>query len=168
MRTREALPSLLVPDPRTFWAVAYQDRIRGDRADNLERAIARRQQALETKSTPENGAVIQHNLGLAYVRRIRGDRAVNIERAIEYLRRVLEVRTRDDMPADWAQTQIGLGEAYRDRLPGTSRGEHGRSHQVLRRCHSSTTRRSLPARLGTGTQQPGHRLHIPYGGRKGR
>ncbi len=65
-------------------ANAYNDRIRGDRADNIEKAIEHYRQAIRStrkKDFPENGPATQNNLANAYNNRIRGDRADNIEKA---------------------------------------------------------------------------------------
>ena len=66
-------------------ANAYSDRIRGDRAENLEQAIAAYQQALEVmtrQAMPVEWAQAMMNLATAYYYRIRGDRAENLEQAI--------------------------------------------------------------------------------------
>ncbi|MEQ9666756.1 tetratricopeptide repeat protein, partial [Coleofasciculus sp. G2-EDA-02] len=100
---------------------AYSDRIRGERAENIERAIASYQAALEVRTRdafPSNWAMTQNNLGVAYGDRIRGERAENIERAIASYQAALEVRTRDAFPSNWAMTQNNLGEAYRNRIRG--------------------------------------------------
>ena len=100
---------------------AYYSRIRGDRAENIERAIASYTAALEvyTRHTfPEDWAMTQNNLATAYSNRIRGDKAENIERAIASYTAALEVRTRDAFPEDWAMTQNNLGNAYSDRIRG--------------------------------------------------
>jgi tetratricopeptide (TPR) repeat protein len=58
-------------------ALAYSDRIRGDRAENLEKAIELYEQALEVHTRddfPENWAMNQHNLANAYRKRVLGER----------------------------------------------------------------------------------------------
>ena len=68
-------------------ANAYNDRIRGDRADNIEQAIEHYELALKVrtqKDFPADWAMTQNNLANAYSDRIRGDRADNIEQAIEH------------------------------------------------------------------------------------
>jgi len=68
-------------------ALAYSDRIRGDRAENIEQAIEHYQLALEVhtcEAFPEDWAMTQSNIANAYRDRISGDRAENIERAIEH------------------------------------------------------------------------------------
>ncbi|MBK6433159.1 MAG: tetratricopeptide repeat protein, partial [Anaerolineae bacterium] len=66
-------------------ANAYKNRIRGDRAENLEQAIAAYRQALEVmtrQAMPVEWATVMMNLANAYSDRIRGDRAENLEQAI--------------------------------------------------------------------------------------
>jgi hypothetical protein len=61
---------------------AYGLRIRGDRAENLERAIGHLEQAFTVytqEGSPVQWAWTQHGLGNAYSERIRGDRARNLE-----------------------------------------------------------------------------------------
>ena len=58
-------------------AAAYRERIRGERADNLERAIRANEAALTVytpEAFPQEWARVQNNLGLAYQDRIRGVR----------------------------------------------------------------------------------------------
>jgi tetratricopeptide (TPR) repeat protein len=59
---------------------AYIYRIRGDKAQNIEAAIAAYQQALLVRTQtdfPMDWAMTQNNLGIAYSNRIRGDKAQN-------------------------------------------------------------------------------------------
>ena len=82
-------------------ANAYSDRIRGERAENLEQAIGHYQQALEVytrQAYPEDWAMTQNNLANAYADRIRGERAENLEQAIGHYQQALEVRTRQADP----------------------------------------------------------------------
>jgi hypothetical protein len=61
------------------------NRIRGERADNLERAIALYEGALTIHTRdafPTDWARTQNNLAVTYGYRIRGERADNLERAI--------------------------------------------------------------------------------------
>jgi hypothetical protein len=57
---------------------AYKGRIRGESADNLERAIATYEAALTVRTReafPQDWASTQNNLGNAYSDRIQGERA---------------------------------------------------------------------------------------------
>jgi tetratricopeptide (TPR) repeat protein len=93
-------------------AAAYTDRIRGDQAENIERAIEFYTAALEVYTRhafPEKWAMTQNNLANAYTDRIRGDQAENIERAIEFYTAALEVRTPSTFPLDCLTTGRNLG-----------------------------------------------------------
>jgi CHAT domain-containing protein len=102
-------------------ANAYSNRIRGDRADNIERAIATYSNVLTvyTRDTfPQDWAETQNNLAMPYINRIRGDRAENIEQAISCCQAALLVRTQQAFPQDWAETQNNLANAYSNRIRG--------------------------------------------------
>jgi tetratricopeptide (TPR) repeat protein len=97
------------------------ERIRGERAENLEQAIFHYQQALDVytrQAYPEQWARTQHNLGNAYLERIRGERAENLEQAIFHYQQALDVYTRQAYPEQWAMTQNNLGNAYLYRIRG--------------------------------------------------
>ncbi|MEG4959220.1 MULTISPECIES: CHAT domain-containing protein [unclassified Microcoleus] len=102
-------------------AVAYTYRIRGEKAQNIELAIASCTAALTVYTRdafPEDWAMTQNNLAIAYSNRIREEKAENIELAIEYFTAALTVLTPDAFPEDWARTQNNLANAYSDRITG--------------------------------------------------
>jgi CHAT domain-containing protein/tetratricopeptide (TPR) repeat protein len=102
-------------------ANAYRNRIFGDRAQNLEEAIACLQNALQVytrEAFPVDWAMTQNNLANAYSDRIKGDRAQNLEEAIARYQNALEVRTREALQVDWAMTQNNLAAAYSNRILG--------------------------------------------------
>ncbi|MEG3954091.1 CHAT domain-containing tetratricopeptide repeat protein, partial [Microcoleus sp. herbarium2] len=120
IRTREAFPEKWAKTQNNL-AIAYSERIRGEKADNIEVAIASYTAALSVLTRdafPEYWAKTQNNLAIAYRNRIRGDKAENIENAIASYTAALSVRTRDAFPEKWAMTQNNLGEAYRNRIRG--------------------------------------------------
>ncbi|MCL1470440.1 CHAT domain-containing protein, partial [Argonema antarcticum] len=87
-------------------------RIRGERAENIEKAIEFYTAALTVRTRdafPENWARTQNNLANAYSDRIRGERAENIEKAIRCYREALEVRTPSAFPLDCLDTGRNLG-----------------------------------------------------------
>jgi CHAT domain-containing protein len=93
----------------------------GDRADNLEAAIAAFRAALEVctrAAFPNDWATVRNNLGNAYRKRIRGDRGDNLEAALVAFNAALQVYTRADYPVQWATVRNNLGNAYRERVRG--------------------------------------------------
>jgi CHAT domain-containing protein len=98
---------------------AYNNRIKGERAENIENAIAAYDAALQVytrEAFPQNWAMTQNNLGVAYNYRIKGERAENIENAIAAYNAALRIYTREAFPQNWAMTQNNLGSAYNNRI----------------------------------------------------
>jgi CHAT domain-containing protein len=94
---------------------AYRNRIRGDKAQNIEVAIAAYEQALLVRTQtdfPINWATTQNNLGNAYRDRIRGDKAQNIEAAIATYEKALLVHTLEADPINHLTTTGNLGYLY--------------------------------------------------------
>ncbi|WP_228014453.1 CHAT domain-containing protein [Fortiea sp. LEGE XX443] len=118
--TRTAFPQQWATTQNNL-ATAYSDRILGERAENIEQAIAAYRAALEVRTRtafPQEWAITQNNLGNAYFVRILGERAENIEQAIAAYRAALEVLTRTAFPQQWATTQNNLAIAYKNRILG--------------------------------------------------
>jgi elongation factor Tu len=93
----------------------------GDRAENLERAIACFQASLTVRTpedVPGDWAMTQNNLAVALSERVRGDRAENLERAIACFEAALTVRTPESAPHDWATTLTNMAVALTERLRG--------------------------------------------------
>lgn len=114
----------------------YQQYRQGDRASNLERAIAFYTAALTVytlEAFPQDWALTQHNLGVAYSNRIRGEKAENIEMAIAYFTAALTVYTRDAFPEKWAITQNNLAMAYSDRI----RGDKAENIELATKCYKN-------------------------------
>ena len=102
-------------------AIAYRNRIRGEKAENIELAIASYTAALSVYTRdafPEKWAMTQNNLAIAYRNRIRGEKAENIEVAIASDTAALTVYTLDAFPEKWALTQNNLAIAYSYRIRG--------------------------------------------------
>ncbi|MBF2090857.1 MAG: CHAT domain-containing protein [Synechococcales cyanobacterium K44_A2020_017] len=112
----------------TQWAVtqnalgiAYQIRVKGEKAENIERAI----EALKETSSncdrdlyPDLWIKCQNNLGSAYGERIKGEKAENIEQAIKAHQQALSVSDCESFAYEWAGTQMNLGSAYAERIRG--------------------------------------------------
>lgn len=103
--------------------ITYGYRIRGDQVENAELAIKAGEAAMQVftrDQDPEQWAQVQNNLGIVYrdacggqSQRLAGDKAENLEKAIACYQNALSIRTREDFPELWAQTQMNLASAYR-------------------------------------------------------
>ena len=115
-RTRETFPKQLAKIQHHL-AHAYQERIRGNKAENIEQAIACLKNALkiylEENCILEWGE-IQYHLAYAYRQRIRGNKAENIEAVITCLRMTLMVYTPKNFPKKWTELQNNLAHAYQE------------------------------------------------------
>ena len=81
--------------------IAYWERIKEDKGENIEKAIACYQQALlvyTREDFPLLWAMTQNNLGNVYCDRIKEDKAENLEKAIACYQQALLVFTREDFP----------------------------------------------------------------------
>ncbi|MEH2250842.1 tetratricopeptide repeat protein [Nostoc sp.] len=93
----------------------------GDRAENLEEAIACHLTALEVLSletSAKQWGDAQDRLATAFCNRIKGDQAENLEFAIDTYKKALQVFTSEELPREWGKTKNNLGNAYRDRIWG--------------------------------------------------
>ncbi len=124
-----------------FWAsiqnnlgLVYQNRIIGDRSNNIEESIRCCERALKVRTRdrfPKEWAETQTNLGLAYSERILGERVENLEESLRCYTLALEVLTREVTPAEWATTQMNLAIAYAQRI----RGEPAENQEQALRCY---------------------------------
>ncbi|MEH2050854.1 CHAT domain-containing protein [Nostoc sp.] len=93
----------------------------GNRAENVEQAIACHLTALEVLSletSPKQWADAQDRLATACCNRIKGDQAENQQIAIDAYKKALQVFTREESAREWGKIQNNLGNAYRDRIWG--------------------------------------------------
>jgi tetratricopeptide (TPR) repeat protein len=93
---------------QVWLGLAYADRLRGERGENLERAIECYQAALEVRTRaafPQDWAMTQNNLGNAYRNRIRGERGENLERAIAAYSAALEAAADDEDKAPFLRNR---------------------------------------------------------------
>ncbi|NEP36597.1 CHAT domain-containing protein, partial [Moorena sp. SIO3B2] len=100
---------------------SYGHRIKGEKAQNIEEAIACYQEALRVytfEAFPIEWARTQHNLGIDYYFRIKGEKAQNLEEAITCWQQALRVYTFEAFPINWAQIQHNFGNAYGNRIKG--------------------------------------------------
>ncbi|HEX3654863.1 MAG TPA: DUF4062 domain-containing protein [Pirellulales bacterium] len=106
--------------------ISWQNLPTGDKAENVQKAIAAYQAALGiyTEDTyPDEWAWTQDNLGLAWSELPTGSKAENMQKAITAFEAALTVRTRDGHPAEFARTQENLGVAW-SRLPTGNQAEN--------------------------------------------
>jgi len=135
---------------------SYQRSRKGNRADNLEKAIAAYERALTVftrEALPREWAQAQHELGNAYVNRIDGDPSANFEKAIAAHEAALAVRTRQDLPREWAESQHDLALAYRNRV----RGDHAENLEKAIAAYEAAltvrTREAMPREWVADSEQ---------------
>ncbi len=122
---RKALNLLSRQQDPQLWAAlqkefgdSLQQSLLGERAENLEQAIATYQQALEVRARtalPVEWAETMQNLGNAYLYRIRGERAENLEQAIDAYNQALTVLTLVHFPGNFLNIHKALGSVYFDK-----------------------------------------------------
>ncbi len=104
-------------------ALVYKERICGNPAENLEKAIECCYNALKfytcgasslTEHHRWQWATVQSNLSMMFRNRSYGEKPKNLEQALAYCKNALQVRTREDFPSDWADTQNNLGLIHKD------------------------------------------------------
>jgi CHAT domain-containing protein/tetratricopeptide (TPR) repeat protein len=133
----------------------YYARIHGERAGNLERAIALFEQALAVQTRdamPVEWALTTMNLANAYYTRIGGERAQNIERAIALHEQALQVLTRTAMPIEWAQTTQNLASAYYTRIGGERTENIERAIALYEQALQVLTHTAMPIEWAQTTQ----------------
>jgi len=143
LASREDIQFTLLHDT----GVEYSSRTRGDRADNLERSIAKLESALavlKRETSPREWGLAQYSLGNAYFARIREIKADNLERAIVAYEASLSVRTRDVFPSGWATSQDALGGAYNARIRGDRADNLERAIAAFEAALTVRTREAAP------------------------
>ena len=99
----------------------YRNRVKGDRVENIEKAIYHYEQVLLVSCQrifPELWAAAHNNLTIVYSKRSRGSKAENLEKAVEHGELALQVYKRRTAPEDWAMMQNNLAEAHQKRIHG--------------------------------------------------
>jgi CHAT domain-containing protein len=122
----------------------------GDRAENIETAIACYQIALKVINRDRDGLAqqlwidVQNVLGMVYSMRIRGDRAENLEAGIAAFEAALQGLDREPSPELWGQIQNNLGNAYRDRIWGDKAENIERAIAAHQAALQVRTRQAFP------------------------
>ena len=146
---------------------AYCDLPIGDRAANLEQAIACYTEALRFR-TPEAAplgyAMTQTNLGKAYAELPAGDRAANLERAIDWHTEALRTFTPEAAPRGYAGTQSNLGGAYAE-LPT---GDRAANLERAIACFTAALRFWAPEAAPVGHRAAAGRLALLHFGERHR
>jgi CHAT domain-containing protein len=127
--------------------LAYANRVRGDHADNEEKAIEAYQAALTVQTreaAPQQWAQTELNLGTAYTSRVRGDRADNVEKGIETIQGALSAQSKDSGPVQWALSQSGLGAAYGSRVRGDRADNEKKAIEAYQAALTVLTRDATP------------------------
>ncbi|MBK8985340.1 MAG: tetratricopeptide repeat protein [Chloroflexi bacterium] len=168
---RQALAIITRMQNEALWAALQSELGRnlawtpqGDRAENIEQAIAAYQDALQVRTRaamPVQWASTMNNLATAYFSRIRGDRAENIEQAIAAYQEVLQVTTRAAMPVEWATIMNNLAAAYSDRIRGDRAENIEQSIAAYQDALQVRTRAAMPVDWA----QAMNNLALAYGNR---
>ena len=106
--------------------IAYGQRIQGELADNIERAIYISKQALavaDKRNDHRQSARLHGNLSHLYTNRIKGRKAANFMEAMDQATQALSVMTQENFPEEWAGIHRNLGVIYLTR-------DHG-NHKTL-------------------------------------
>ena len=93
----------------------YRDRVRGDRSENAELALRCLENCLgyaDAEHDEHFWAGVHHNLGTSFWNREKGDIEENLARAAHHYREALKLRTREEWPAEYRQTQRDLANLY--------------------------------------------------------
>ncbi|MFM5944869.1 MAG: tetratricopeptide repeat protein, partial [Dolichospermum sp.] len=142
---------------------AYSERIRGNRADNIEKAITAFENAFTISGAeallqqrilgyPNLGyfhpmlpnAVILCNLGGTYSQRIEGNKENNIKMAIRVYENALKILANVDFPSFWAAIQRNLSMAYLERIDGNKEKNIEDAIEFCRQALTIFTQESYP------------------------
>ncbi len=126
-------------------AVAYQQYLGGDRAGQMEAALASCEAALQVytlAANPYQYASVQVTLGNVYRERAVGTQRGNLEQALACYGEALRIFTLGDLPYEYAQVQHGLGQTYQLRIEGERQDN---LEQALACCHEALSVRALEA-----------------------
>lgn len=99
----------------TALGVAWKNRIRGDHAQNMEKALECQLASLaaaESAGLDRHTADVHANLGQCYLYRDEGDRAQNLREAVDHFRAAASFYTRESHPTKWAILRTGEGIAW--------------------------------------------------------
>jgi tetratricopeptide (TPR) repeat protein len=139
--------------------LAFGERIHGDRADNVETALAVLGDALaeldgSADEDDELRAKILTNLSVFLGRSEREDRAAVAREATELCREALRVRSPERNADDWAYSQLNLGDALQD-LSGLGEGDEAEARAAVQAVLDHAGEIRNPALVGSAHQALG-------------
>lgn len=109
---------------RMYLANVYFRRVKGDRADNIEQAIALSEsvlQELRPDELPQERAVLHGNLGNYYANRVgNAPGRADVDAAMQHYQAAAEFYRRETFPEDWARQQMNIGHLFLKRPNGFS------------------------------------------------
>jgi CHAT domain-containing protein/tetratricopeptide (TPR) repeat protein len=108
-------------------ALAYLERIRGDRAANVERAVQEAELAVGLADTAELSMSSRLTAAYAYQERSSGDKADNLRRAHQHARAALEIADTDNHPGAVGGLHMILGQIAASGGPD-DHGDRGRTY----------------------------------------
>ena len=159
MLCQQALSLVSREDNEKLWAElkvalgnSLAQALQGNRAQNIEDAIAAYQQALQVMTRevmPTEWATLTVNIATVRKKRLRGDRAQNIEDAITAYKQSLQVRTREAMPSEWATSMNNLATAYSERLRGDRAQNIEDAITAYKQSLQVRTREAMPSEWAT-------------------
>lgn len=140
---RQSFPLQWSSTQQALGAVYYV-RLRGDRAENLDLAIAAFQQALKVDLDDADFAQSHLNLAQVYISRISGDKSDNLELAIASYNHALKFYTFNDHPKIWAKIQHYLGSTHFDLPKGDKADNIEKAIIALENALKVRTRSDFP------------------------
>ena len=136
-------------------AMAYLERIHGDRAANVERAVQEAELAVGLAETPAASVSSRYAAAGAYRERLSGDPADNLRRAYEHARAALQIVDTEEHPEAAAGLHLILGEIAVRGGPD----DHGdRGQTYLRQASQEIDPREDPDNWVTVQLELGERL----------
>jgi tetratricopeptide (TPR) repeat protein len=126
---------------------AYSERVRGDRAENLENSIKHYLSAskiFRKSDLLRQWAMTQNKLAHVYIKRIKGDKSNNQEKSIQCYLSALELLQKQDSPREWTAIQYNLGFAYSQRIKDDSKENAGKSLTYFQAALEVYTAESFP------------------------
>ncbi|MEG4532377.1 CHAT domain-containing tetratricopeptide repeat protein [Microcoleus sp. D2_18a_D3] len=132
-------------------AIAYTNRIRGDKAENIEKAISWSELALQIltfDTYPTEWAMLQNTLANAYTSCPVGEKIKNLELAILFYKSALKIYIKEVFHKQWGTIQNGLGCVYLQCIYCGKRAEieenRGRAITHLQNALQVRTREDFP------------------------